>query len=150
MEFSVHDKISEIAEGNPGAINAAVRMLNMTQTLGETALEIAKKYGITGENLYLLWKDCFNRNDACTLLALVFCSKGFLRKIAVVWPETGFGEFATHITITLDGAGPRYHYPRIEEECSWDDRPVKKAGGVFRFDREDDLENNDADEIFSD
>lgn len=145
MNFSVHEKIVEIVEENPGAISAAVGMLKMTQTLGETALENAKKYGITGDKLYMLWNDCFNRNDACTLLALVFCSREFLRKIASVEPETGFGEFDTHITITLDGGGPRYHYPRIEEECSWNGRHVKKAGGVFRFDREDDAEDNDAD-----
>lgn len=150
MDFSIHDKIVEIVEGNPGAISAAVGILKMAATLGETALENAKKYGITGDKLYMLWNDCFNRNEACTLLALVFCSKWFLRKIAAVEPKAGFGEFDTHITITLDGAGPRCHYPRIAEECSMDDQHVCKVDGVFMrdlmgFDREDDSENNDAD-----
>jgi len=60
MDMHIRDTIVEVADGNIGALNACMEIINTDLGLNKIEYLYAKK--IYGSKLYMLWNDCCNRN----------------------------------------------------------------------------------------
>ena len=57
-----HEYVAKLAEGNPGAVNVMVMLMNR---LGGDAFDVYAKLlsrGIKGSNIWILWKDICERD----------------------------------------------------------------------------------------
>lgn len=57
-----HEYVAKLAEGNPGAVNVMVMLMNR---LGGDAFDVYSKLlsrGIKGSNIWILWKDICDRD----------------------------------------------------------------------------------------
>lgn len=66
--FDPKRTIAKMSDGNPGAMNAMVAMLQVSTTGGQTRqwcwemVKICDELEIYGSRLYQLWNDCFDRS----------------------------------------------------------------------------------------
>lgn len=62
MNNNLEDKIISMSDGNPGAINFLMKLVETDIGIGLTVIKQLDGYNVRGAKLYMLWNDVCYRN----------------------------------------------------------------------------------------